>query len=163
MALRDRAGYTDARPALSLATAHLAWAQALRGTAAPSWASLIADAGIRAISGREKDAQEHLDALAARPDCSSTDKAWLNAFRLRATDNWTSLQPTASTSLAELIAWSQTLNDNLDAAGADRRLQKFGSLPQVSDFGHASITNLVQHSVQTDNTYCETRIHCKSH
>jgi hypothetical protein len=156
MALRDRAGgYTDSRPALSLATAHLAWAQALRGATPPGWAGAIADAGIRALSGREKDALDHLDALAVRSDCSPADKAWLDALRLRATDNWTLVQPTSSTPLVELIAWSQALNDNLDAAGADRRLQKLGSLPQVADFGHASISNLVQHSVQTDNEYCE--------
>ncbi|HEY8942956.1 MAG TPA: hypothetical protein VIM73_01790, partial [Polyangiaceae bacterium] len=158
MALRDRAGgYTDARPALSLATAHLAWAQALRGAATPGWAGLIADAGIRAISGRETDVLAQLNVLAARPDCSAADKAWLDAFRLRATDNWTLLDnPSASTPLVELIAWSQALNDNLDAAGADRRLQKVTPLPPVPDFGHASITNLVQRSVQTDNQYCES-------
>ncbi len=156
LAVRDRAGgYTDARPALSLATAHLAWARALRGTESMGWAGAIADAGIRALSGRERDALDHIDALAARSDVSAAAKAWLDAFRLRATDNWTQLEPTASTPLVQLITWSQALNDNLDAAGADRRLQKVGNLPQVSDFGHASISNLVQHSVQTDNQYCQ--------
>jgi len=155
-ALRDRAEeYTDYRPALCRATAHLALADALRGSSLPTWAGEIADAGIRALSGREVDALKHLDDLLARSDCPEAAKTWIMALRLRAKNDWRLVMPDAGSPLLLKIAWFQSLNDNLPSLPALRQLEKTGKLDDISDWGHASLDNHLRRSVETDNQFCQ--------
>ena len=156
LAIRDCAGsYSDIRAILSRATAHLALAQALRGSTPPTWAGEIADVGIRALSGREVDALSRLDALAARTDCPEVAKTWITALRLRAKDDWRAVTPDASSPLLLRIVWFQSLNNNLNAIGAVKRWEKLGTMENVSDWGHACLADFHRQSVETDNEFCQ--------
>jgi len=155
LALRDRAeNFTDSRLALCRATAHLALAQALRGSTLRTWSGEIADAAVRVLAGREVDALAHLDALAARSDCPEPAKTWIAALRLRTKDDWRMTTPDANSPLLLKIAWFQVLNDNLTSLAAERKLEKIGAPEKVTDWGHAALTNRVGGAVETSNQYC---------
>jgi hypothetical protein len=154
LALRDNAGdYSDSRRMLCRATAHLALAEALRGADAPTWAGRIADAGIRALSGREVDALAHLDALAAEASSPAAVKPWIDAFRLRAKDDWRVVTPDASAPLLTKIAYFRTLQDKLTPLPALKRFEPLGDLVPVTDWGHAVMANELGASVQTSNQF----------
>lgn len=111
LALREGAGlYTDARPAWSRLTAHLAVARTLAPTRAPSLAGRLAEALLLVEVGREVDA---LAALAPLEDARqpASVRAWAAALRVRATGDWRIIAqpakstPIARTAYARAYAW----------------------------------------------------------
>lgn len=111
LALREGAGmYTDARPALSRMTAHLAIARAVAPTHQPSPAGRLADALLLVEVGREVDALAALAPLDAASQPAAM-RAWARALRVRATGDWRRVtSPLKSTPLeraayAKAYAW----------------------------------------------------------
>jgi hypothetical protein len=101
-ALRESAGgLSDTRWALNRMTAHLAVAQALRGTAtAASIDGQIAGVALLALSNRERSAIAALDALTMKTPAA---EAWQRALRMRVTEDWRVLAlPFAATRLEKL-------------------------------------------------------------
>ena len=87
-ALRDCAGIsTDARPALTRMTAHLAFARALPGGRGPGLAGRYAEVVLATLAGRQRDALGRVNALAA-DTTTPAERAWLRALRLRNTRDW---------------------------------------------------------------------------
>jgi hypothetical protein len=102
-ALRDAAGRsTDTRPALTRMTAHLAFAQALRGNGEPGASGRLAEAILLTLVGREQDALARLDALGAA-GASPAQRAWVRALRLRNTGDWRIARDEASLTRLERL------------------------------------------------------------
>lgn len=113
-AVRDEVGfYSDNRPLLCRATAHLAVAQALRGAVPASWPGLIAGAAIRTLAGRELDAMTHLDNLSAQADVPASAKPWIAALRMRAKQDWREAKVTPESPLLLKVVWFEMLNLDL--------------------------------------------------
>ncbi len=158
LALRDNAGeFADSRRMLGRATGHLALAEALRGRDAPTWAGKIADAGIRALAGREVDALAHLDALESAADCPDAAKPWITALRLRAKDDWRLVTPHPTAPLLLKIAWFQVLSNNLSDLLAIKQFEATDEFAPVTDWGHAVPANGVQTSVEGENRSANRR------
>lgn len=154
LALRDRAAtFTDYRQILCRATAHLALARTLLQDKEPSWTGQIADAGIRVLSGRQADAIAHLDALSAKPDLPDAAKRWIEALRLRATDDWRTVAVDAHSSLLLKIVLAHVMSDDLSAIGASRRMEPMDLPENMPDWGRTALTNMDCVSVETGNTY----------
>ncbi|HEY0256813.1 MAG TPA: hypothetical protein VGC39_05160, partial [Candidatus Methylacidiphilales bacterium] len=114
LALREEAGvYSDNRALLNRATAHLAIAQALRGTQQATWPGLIAGAAIRTLAGRELDALAHLDNLNLQPALPDSAKPWIMTLRLLAKQDWRVADITPKSPLLLKIAWFQILQLDL--------------------------------------------------
>lgn len=132
LALREGAGlFTDARPAWSRLTAHLAVARLMAPSRPPSLAARLAEALLLVDVGREVDA---LAALAPLADASQPPavKAWATALRVRATGDWRLVAwPAKSTpierqayarayawrvGLAPLLAWIDDARPDVDVA-----------------------------------------------
>lgn len=111
LALREGAGlYTDARPAWSRLTAHLAVARTLAPTRAPSLSGRLAEALLLVEVGREVDALAALAPLGDAREPASV-RAWAAALRVRATGDWRIIAqpanstPIARTAYARAYAW----------------------------------------------------------
>jgi len=87
LALRESAGrFTDLRPSLARATAHLAVAD-LAG-APRSVPGRIARDALLVLTGRQVEVLPSLQAGLARPNASASERAWARALILRVTDDW---------------------------------------------------------------------------
>lgn len=111
LALREGAGlYTDARPALSRLTAHLALARALEPSRPPSLSGRLADALLLVEVGREVDALAALIPFAQAQQPAPV-RAWATALRLRANGDWRAVKtpaagaPLVRTAYAKAYAW----------------------------------------------------------
>jgi hypothetical protein len=89
LALREAAGqFSDSRPVLCRATAHLAMARAMRGSSTPpSMAGQLADVTLQVVAGRTGPAVMQMDAL-DRADVAASPPVWIRALRRRATLDW---------------------------------------------------------------------------
>jgi hypothetical protein len=116
-ALREAAGwFSDHRQLLCRMTAHLALAEALRGSPERSVAGRYAQATLSILSRRTAEGLGLLDILDRRAADSAPQAAWSRALRLRATDDWRSLGEPRSRSLLERLEYYRALlNDSVDA------------------------------------------------
>ena len=98
LAHREAAGpLSDSRPALCRAAAHLALAEAFRGSAAPGTCRVLSEALMAACMGREADALARADQL---PEELA---AWQRAIRMRANGDYRLLpNPVAATRLEQI-------------------------------------------------------------
>jgi hypothetical protein len=131
LALREHAGtYSEKRPMLCRATAHLAVASALRGNQTASWPGLIAGAAIRTLSGREIDALAHLDNLSAQADLPEAAKPWIATLRMVAKQDWRT-EVTEKSPLLLKFAWYDVLEFDLrQQLAADRIKQVVPQPPE---------------------------------
>jgi hypothetical protein len=85
LGLQEAAGdSSDTRALASRATAHLAFAAALRGTAAPSVEGRVAEAALLTLAWRQVDAVERANRLPA----SGAAGAWRRVLNMRNTGDW---------------------------------------------------------------------------
>jgi hypothetical protein len=107
MALREGPGrFSDVRHLLSLMTAHLAIAQAIRGT--PTKSGQVAEIIQLALVKRQRDVLERLAKWeAASP--SAAERAWIRALKLRATGDWRLLERPQDATLLERIEYVRAL------------------------------------------------------
>jgi hypothetical protein len=134
-ALKDHAaGHTDTRRLQTRIVAHLAMAQALRGTQTKSASGRLASVALLVLGRRNAAAIATLD---NEPAIGSPDeKAWARALRLRATDDWRLASWDDNLTLFERLALFEAQNERIHT---DRVMQRALALPQeqrqLADWG----------------------------
>ena len=114
MALRESSGnFSDLRPAFNRMTAHLAMAKALGEATDPSEAGRVARAVLLVLTGRERDAEPWIAAIA--------DPAWRRILRMRLTDDWRLLDTPERATRFEKLEWFRALARTLDTSTAMER------------------------------------------
>jgi tetratricopeptide (TPR) repeat protein len=132
--LRMQAGYyTDSRPGLCRMTAHLALAEALRGSATPGLAGRFDEVLLLTHVGRQRDALSRLDALEAAAR-TRTERAWVRALRLGNTLDWRIARDVKGLSLLERLQEFLALSFSLDDLQAVDWLDKQGRLEPIADW-----------------------------
>lgn len=142
MALRECSHcFYDARPALNRLTAHLAIARMLQGGALRSDAGMAAQIISEVLSGREKDATEHISAWQkARPDVS-TIAAWAKALSVRNTSNWSLISSPGAEPLLVRLEYMRALAAEATTERAMAFWQEDGTLKSLSDSAHYMFSN----------------------
>ncbi|MEI9998971.1 MAG: hypothetical protein WDO13_07270 [Verrucomicrobiota bacterium] len=156
LALRENAGdFSDVRTMLCRAAAHLAMADALNGSAAPSWNNRIADAAVRVLAGRQVDAQSALDLLAQDPHAPDAAKSWLAALNIWNKANGADATVTAASPRLVRIAWFQENMRNLPPMVAVAKLEALGQPEEIVDWTRAIMAS-DQVSVELGNRFCQS-------
>ena len=130
--LRESNGpYSDRRPALSRAAAHLAFARGLRAGRPASregaWAAIL----ISTLAGRSREAIERLDALGAPSDA---ERPWLAALRVRNDVDWRKIESPGTRTLLEQLEFVRAKEAAIDGLSALAALDEV-ALPPVPDWG----------------------------
>jgi tetratricopeptide (TPR) repeat protein len=100
-ALREAAGaWSDTRPALSRAAAHLAFASALRGSSEASLDGQVAGLLLLVLCGRQQAALDAMPSLEAMAPGNAPLRTWLTVAALRAKSDWR--QPIGTTLLERI-------------------------------------------------------------
>jgi hypothetical protein len=121
--------FADTRRELSLMTAHLAVAQALRGTHAMGRDGDLARAAHAALVGRQQDALTALARLDT-PGASVADRAWVRALTLRVTGDWRTPMPAATATRLEVVEQARALATRV---GSGALLDWFETFEQDAD------------------------------
>lgn len=151
-AMRDAAGLsTDLRPALCRLTAHLAVAAALRGAGQPGTAGRVAEATLLTLAGRERDALERVDAVAAESKAAAV-RAWVRALRLRNSGDWRIAREAKGLSLLERLEEFRALVKGQGDAPALVWLDRARAEPVV-DWG--LIATSEGFTVETGGRFCD--------
>lgn len=159
VAIRENAGLlNDTRRLLCRASAHLAVAQALRGGTPTSWTGRLADAAMRTVAGREVDAMQSINALAAESNVPAPVQVWLRALKLRNKMDWRLEAPDASTPLLLKLAWFTAVAENFDDSIAANRLELLGTLDEIPDWGRTLLGSPMPVSVDVGHRFCESTI-----
>lgn len=94
--MREMAGmYSDTRPGLNMACAHLAIARSIGGKSGSGPAATIASIIIKAVCGRTADALDELNGWGPEEDTASPSSlpVWKKVLRARITHDWRPLEP----------------------------------------------------------------------
>lgn len=139
LAFREAAaGNTDSRHEMVRITAHLAMAQALRGSAPEPASARLAHLTLLMLAGRMADVVARLDALPATADAGEV--TWRRALRMRATGDWRAYAWKDAASLLEKLAWARAYRRAIDS---DRWYTLVGTLPEdeqaLPDWGRITL------------------------
>lgn len=142
LALQEPAGiFGDVRPELARITAHLAAADALRGTTEPTLDGVLARTVLLTLIGYQQAVLRELDRLAPRLT-GPAERAWDLALRLRVTGNWRDYSVTAGSTLLERLEAARAIEDRLGNEAFEAALETLDTsgipawdrLVLVSDF-----------------------------
>jgi hypothetical protein len=114
--LREASGtFSDVRRSLGRMTAHLALADALRGTSTRSLQGRLAEAALLVLAGRQRDAVAVVDELEAGAEAPTA--AWIRVLRMRMTRDWRAAarvtSPSAMERFEEMTAVARTTRTSL--------------------------------------------------
>ncbi len=106
---------SDIRPALSRMAAHLAIANARRGSNPASTDGLLAQVILSTLAGREREASALL-ADAQRRSADNADRAWTAALQERLTGDWRRTSPGPRSTILERLEHGRALRQRLGIA-----------------------------------------------
>jgi hypothetical protein len=149
--LREAAGaYSDTRVPLCRMAAHLALAQALRGSAPPGSVEVLAEVMLLGGVGRQKDAVARLDAF--RP-LAPAEETWARALRMAITGDWRALTKPERATLLERLVYVRAIAERLDQQRAFDFVAR-GPVERLADWRR--ILNQAPPSVENCNTFYES-------
>ncbi len=147
MAWRENAGsFSEIRPLLCRATAHLALADAL--SQSTSWNNRIAETALKVFACRETDALSDIKKDLAMSDCPPSAKTWLQALQIKASGDWRVLTIDETSPLLLKIAWFQVLDSDINGTLAAHKLESFKKVEPISDWGRAISSDAERVSVE---------------
>jgi hypothetical protein len=147
-ALRESGGaYSDCRTSLARATAHLAFAQALRAARPPAREAAWANVLIATLAGRSLEAVASIDALGATTDA---ERAWAVALRVRNDGDWRKVTRPAERTLVEQLEFVRAKARAIDDLVAITALDGV-ALPPIPDWARILMTDGA--TVETANRF----------
>ena len=150
-ALRESVSlFRDVRPAMSRMTAHLAIAQALRGSTEPSNDGRTAVAILTTLAGLERRAMQMVDVLEQHA-ASDADRTWVRALRLRITGDWRGLKRSDTDTLLVQLEYARAVRARL---GTDAFLNYLDTLPasELTDWHRIGLES-VSFTIEAGNRF----------